>query len=506
MKLRSNLLALAVSILGVSSFVITDGALAKDNSDQVSVLKKKKKKSGRGQAKKKIAEIGLAAIPDAGDLLKAKKKSSAQSIHDVSGTAPTLMSIPELGIKNVFWKPGVIDGLLSGDPTQQQCGEFFAGDQDGASGGLGACHMSESVGHSFQLIMEAGNSLCYMKRIPTQANVDAGGIALNSGELPGGDVTKIFASPEGSDSRLVKIAVSGFDEGEEGPSEENVFIKVYGTQQNSESSALYKVDLWFCTPGDETPNGAEQISISNAGRFSAVSLHDDSARGGGGGLFQATSEGFLTIGSDGEVTFDPTKPRSATAEMDGAEWGFKSAVQISSDNKIKTKFYDVFGGGSNKGFAVTRFSGSGVDSLRFLEGAFKGLNSGDEGFSGATEFRDSFYAAAPDSGLKGQLNSVDLAEDEFYQNPPTSSFDLSEYSCAAEADIEVSLDMSNTSVMESIAPCEQRLDGMHFCHEDEEVNMAQQMFFEACMGPGGPPGPGEEGPGPGEEGPGPGGP
>ncbi|RIL06368.1 MAG: hypothetical protein DCC75_10900, partial [Proteobacteria bacterium] len=107
---------------------------------------------------------------------------------DVSGTAPTLASIPGSDISELFWREGVIDALASGQPNPEACGEFHAGQQDGESGGLGACHLTESVGRAFEDLVSSETSQCYMKNFPTETNLRAGAVVPVSGEFPNGKI------------------------------------------------------------------------------------------------------------------------------------------------------------------------------------------------------------------------------------------------------------------------------------------------------------------------------
>ena len=105
----------------------------------------------------------------------------------------------------------------------------------------------------------------------------------------------------------------------------------------------------------------------------------------------------------------------------------------------------------------------------------------NDGVAGATEFRTSYYAAAPASDLMGRLDAVDLDEDPFYANPPGPSVDPTGFACDASADVALTLDFNNPTVREAVAPCEdRRFEGMHFCHEDPTVGQADRTYFDAC--------------------------
>ena len=192
---------------------------------------------------------------------------------------------------------------------------------------------------------------------------------------------------------------------------------------------------------------------------------------------------------DGQLVFDPTRNRSATVSAEGTgenAYRFKSEVTVTPDNLILNKVYDVFGTHSRKAYSVSEFSGDGISTLRFLQGAYKDLNveSGQSsgGFETATEYRDTFYAAAPTSELISARDEVDLASDAFYQSEPDAEFDSNGASCSANADIELTLDMANPTLQGTVAACEgERLEGMDFCRDDE-IAAAEQQFFQSCIG------------------------
>jgi hypothetical protein len=194
--------------------------------------------------KEKLRRKGFAAAPSVKQSLRAQNKkkkkrsvriSSDLNVAAVSGQPPLLVAMPLIGPTNIFWAPGVIDALASQSASPEQCGEFFFGENDGDSGGLGACRMAENVGRSFQSILESQSSSCYMKNFPTEENVAAGAVVVDSGTLPEGGITKLFAPPAGESARVVKVNVTGEQEGDQ-----TVFIRVASQAQNTAAGICTK--------------------------------------------------------------------------------------------------------------------------------------------------------------------------------------------------------------------------------------------------------------------------
>ena len=139
-----------------------------------------------------------------------------------------LADIPNMSIKNLFWRPNVVDAIAYGTPTQSQCDEFHSSSIDGASGGYGACNMAENVGHAMQQLLDSEGTLCHMKNFPTVANFKSGSVTIQKGVLPQKDITKLFM--EGGKQRIIKVSKDAVSSGEIA---EEVFIKIHSISQNS---------------------------------------------------------------------------------------------------------------------------------------------------------------------------------------------------------------------------------------------------------------------------------
>jgi len=80
------------------------------------------------------------------------------------------------------------------------------------------------------------------------------------------------------------------------------------------------------------------------------------------------------------------------------------------------------------------------------------------------------------------VENINFDSDDFYSTPASVVVDVSNYSCDEVPEIEINLDMTNTSVNNSLKPCEDaRIEGMFFCHNDTDVNVADQRFFSVCQ-------------------------
>lgn len=465
------------------------------------VLKKKSKKNKnkkstkakqKGKAKNSLKDDGLTAlggidITSSNNKKKIKKnsikKSKTKSIGILSSESkiPTLGEISEFGPEDYFWEPGLIDGMLSGDPDPDQCNQFFAGQVSGQSGGLSACFMASNVSFAFQPIFEAGTSSCYMRNFPTQANLDAGAVALVSGTFPDGDVEKIFAT--GEQSRLIKVIITGEqdNEGDQEGGPETIFIEVPSRTANDSKGLLYGVNLYFC--GDDSdPNGLERLEITKS-----LKLTQHSIGNYGDSKHEALVEAGLTY-LGGDVVVDPTIKRAARVSFAQGSSVFKGEIEITANNLLKVKTFDENGQSDvRKAYSISEIGGNDIESLVFKRGAFKDITTfGNEGdsFEGATSYNGSFYEIDKKSNLKSQLNSVNLNSDEFYQSLEEPEPDLSEFSCASsQPDIVVSIDMSNSAMQEVAQLCEAGLDNSNFCRS-ETIELAEQSFFDNCQGGG----------------------
>lgn len=416
-----------------------------------------------------VSFSGLSDLPNPSSMVSANSSGLAV----VSGTPPTFGDFvdSESGqatVASAFWGDLFDDFSAPVSETKRQ---RFHGELDGQEGGEGACRMAESVSRAFQPLLESGTSLCYMKNVPTVAGVTVS---------PETDRTKLFEQQ--ADDRMVRVIISGEDVAQ------SIFIVVKGS--DSVGAGVYEARLNFCE-GTETLtySGYENISVNrNTGIYSSV-VSEDGSFGQRAVNVQASLKS-----ANGAVTFDSTKTRTVNAYFgwsDGSNTGsYKASVDISGSNQMTSKFSSSFSW-DNEGdemtsiekiYAVSNFSGSDLDSLRFLEGGFK-VNAEygefEADFSGGTEFQDTHYKATPTSDLATSAAAYNLASDSFY-TLTAPEFDSDAFDCnAAEPDFTVELDMSSDAMVPVNAECQaNRIEGGNFCWENSIVQANRMEMWQ----------------------------
>jgi hypothetical protein len=413
----------------------------------------------------------LAQFPSAATLIKsATNTNSLVNISAVSGTPPTLAELVDQGGDAFYWRPGVLNTIATGSPDETTCNELFGSSTDGNSSGWGGCNLTQSVGYSVGEIARAGTSMCYMKNAGSADGAASGAITIDSGSVPGG-VKNLFSTPSGSNSRLIKVTASG-----EGSS--TMFIRVFSAAENEAAGNQYKFEFWACE-GDETPQEFESTRITAGGQFISQTTHTFD---GGSSIGQGSISGFLSR-EGAELIFDPTRDRTAQfTGLPGQGGSFKSSIVINGENQVFTKVSQDFGSSIRKGYSVARFDGTGLTSLRFYEGAFKEEHSFGT-FSGGLEFRDTAYLSSPGSAYVALLDSVDFSSDSFYTANVSTPTIPARARCNADADVEVTMDMSNEFMQQIASECEgERIDGeIQICSSDS-INQAMEQFPNACGG------------------------
>jgi hypothetical protein len=129
---------------------------------------------------------------------------------------------------------------------------------------------------------------------------------------------------------------------------------------------------------------------------------------------------------------------------------------------------------------VAQIQGKNAVDLRFLSGAFKSQFNGGLPVVGATEYRDSYYASAPQSPLVLQAQSFDFSVDPIFADPTDLVVDLSKYRCTLEPDIEIEFDRSKVA-NDFFEECESRgLKRMDFCSGSDLVEAARQRQSSVC--------------------------
>ncbi len=416
-------------------------------------------------------KLKLSDFPGADGLVAAGASASSIGVSSVSGTPPTISEIASTGAATYFWQDGVLSGIIGGSPTDDQCIQLFSSNTDGQSAGFPGCYMTQETAYVTGNIIQAGNTLCYMKNFPTREVQDGGGFTVASGSLPAGGITQLFAAPA-STPRFVKINISS------GQNTQIGVIKIYSQAQNAANGDQYRYDMIFCHGDDASPTEFEKTRVTLAGEFIARSSSSfggqDESSGHGEGVVRA----FLTR-VDGDLVFNPELARSAVFTGVNTGFSYKSSMTLVGD-EVTNKVYSVEGGGTRKGYGVSHIDGTGAGSLRFLEGAYKEENLAFGSFATAIEYRDSKYVAAPSNSYAERLSEVDFGTDSFYDSAPALSDSSAPFACNHAVSVEIALDMQST-VMQAVQElCEgERLDGMNFC-SDDSIQQAANQYGAVC--------------------------
>src|SRR5262245_4546997 len=62
-----------------------------------------------------LRKKGLSKLPSIGAALAGRTHGrNRHALAEVTGTPPTLVSIPDQSIQNLFWQPGVLDAIIGG--------------------------------------------------------------------------------------------------------------------------------------------------------------------------------------------------------------------------------------------------------------------------------------------------------------------------------------------------------------------------------------------------------
>jgi len=424
----------------------------------------------------------LSQLPDINGLTKAarlKGRSTLKSVigQAVSGTAPVIPSVPTLDSSLLFWRAGVISAINSGSPSEEQCSEFWGGSQDGQSSGQTACYMLQNVGQSFGNIIQAGTSICYMKSVPSTEVANSGAVSIVAGSVPGGNIARLFDAPSGSRSRTVKLNTPGDSEESSG----GMFIRIASRNELDSGSNIYKYDLWDCSGGEIQSREGGVVRLNGDFISSSSGANED-------GSFENVVQGFV-ISTGGDITFDTSRDRTAKSlyrsQLDGRL--SNSSIAITSENELISKQRSEAPGETQRSYAISSFSGSSVSELRFLSGATSmefERSSGNQAFMGSSEYRDTFYASAPESSYARRVREFNFTRDRYFteslSNPEVNTSSLS---CSPTVDVEVTINMSHPTMTIVRNNCEGvRLDGFNMCSGDA-IFQAQQNYSLSCLRP-----------------------
>lgn len=425
---------------------------------------------------------GLNQIPSTSGIVAASNSSSIRrSFVDyggqfgrllVEGTAPLYT---DLGASGTAVDTYFFNGLVSSINTnwnswtlsqKQAAANQFWGTTDGGPGGNLACQMAQSAGEAIARTMEAGASACYMKNIPQAASVTVTGASRDT----------LFNQAAADFNVQVNISGGGEDH-----NVDKVLIKVFGT--NTVGNDVYKVQLTMCNSGSVT--GLETYTINKAtGAFTNTSLHSDNGNG------SSTMEAFLTNSSDGSVVFDTNQPRTLNGaysyDNDGFSGEYLGKILIEGSVLTawrKNSWDDGSNTGTDKNYSKSSISGTGATTLRFLEGANKGLSSNSSAssswpYSGSFSFRNTFYASASND-YTAAIDAEDLSTDEFFQREVEEN-DYDNASCDVSATATVEMDFGQEDVMAIAEECNgerEAFQNYNMCYGDG-ISQAMQHIWD----------------------------
>lgn len=419
------------------------------------------------------AVTSLSKIPNASKLLVAR----GVGLSTVSGTAPAIASMSSIPLKNVFWNSGVIDAIVGNTANASQCNQFYSTSTDGASGGYDACYTAQDVASTISDVIGSGTTLCYMRNIASASSVTNGSLRLVSGSFPASDPAQLFSIPSGSTSRIIKIMISGE---EDGPPEAGFYIVIKSRGENSVAGNQYAYTAYSCEGTASTPVEVEDTAVKTDNRYTADIISSGENR------FSAAIRAYLSE-VDGVVSFDSTRDKTIQMVSNQGSSAFKGDMTITPSNYIIAKRYGIFPSEIFKAYSVSRFSATSIGTLRFLESAFERSTSYDSGSTynnttSAVEYQDTNYKISTSNVFLPWLTAVDFAVDSFYTSVPSVPTISTTFNCnSVTPDVVISVNMATETMSAVRNSCEgERFRDVNFCGNDSEVNAASTNFHAAC--------------------------
>lgn len=428
----------------------------------------------------KLQVASLATVRSLSDLPNTSKIVVAGGTNSlaVSGTPPALASFSSTALKNVFWNSGVIDAINTNSASPQQCSEMYSGRNDGESGGFEACYAASDNAYTLSDLVASGTTLCYMRNIPSSANVASGTLNLVSGSFPSNDPSLLFATPSGSTSRLIEIRP--VSPGEEESS--RIFINVKSNSENAAAGNQFAYTYHSCEGSGATPSDMEEASVTSSNQYIMTT------KTGGTNRFEATVRAYLAE-TDGVIGFDSTRDKTIQLVSQHESTLFKGEMTITPSNYITAKRYFVSGSMVDKTYSVSRFSATSISTLRLFESAFHRASSRNSGASfeetiSAVEYRDTNYKVSTSNPFLPWTGAVDFNVDSFYLSAPSSPSFSTTFNCnTATPDVVVSVDMSSPTMTTIRNSCEaDRFGGANFCQSDSDLTNASNNYTSACPG------------------------
>lgn len=302
----------------------------------------------------------LTTLPDLGDLMSNSSTSSSNLSFVVDPSdVPIFSTIDDA---DGYFFGSLLDtdvtSVASGDDERDLYDDFYAG--------MAKCQFLSEASRTFAAIAKFNTTLCYMRGMP-------------NGEFASGvEVSSSLFSPNTGD-KLVKINLTNLPSDDE--DDFSVFVKVIGSE-NTDSQ--YEFYLFECRGDAETPIGYQHVNVDSDGNFDMDVRSSSQSGEANTWVSQALLEAALTSDGEGGFVFDPESTKKITI-LDSFDGSFGSGSQTSdvSDSfnigvvvddgqmemmsSLNNDVDDVFF--NNKIYGLINFSGTGVPTLKFLEGA-----------------------------------------------------------------------------------------------------------------------------------------
>lgn len=423
---------------------------------------------GRGRIKSAAQIPGTTLIAKTNKFTIAEATAPGITLPAVSGEPPVITSIPTIGADQLFFRPGVLQSVIDGTPSDLQCREVLGAPYDGLSSGIVGCFLLEGSGYLFQAMLSAGRSFCYLKRVAEPEVVDGGGLVIRRGSLGSAGIRGLFAPSEGSGAKVIKLelqrngVISGY-----------VMVRLPSAGSNRVTGHHFRSDLLFCTP-DGVDAGAEQIAIDLTGGYMThvVDVTQDS-------LVLVKINATLTE-RGARVVFDSERERNAEVGIYNFDLTQRSraALVFTPKDQLKVRLLDFSKNPPSRSYQVTSYTGRDMRSVRFLSGAFRDNTAASIGF----EYREPFYLSAPTARVVRALDEVDLNTDPFFTSTQLGAPDMPGLECNTPAQITARMDFDNQATKRAISICDrERLEDVAFCSGNSQILAAINNLIPACL-------------------------
>jgi hypothetical protein len=403
----------------------------------------------------------ISKLPPATNSVSIKRSKASLNLQDVTGTPPTLVSLKNTPLKDMFWQDGVIDDINGGTPSPNSCQQYPGKQVDGESAGPAACYLAQDLARSFEIALKGENTLCYLRKMVSAKE----GVTVIGAD----SVAEALSPNKDASSKLVKVSVSGMSIG----GNPDIFFIIKGQSANKVANNYYEHSLFFCE-GGATPVRYENGQISKNFVYEVNTIDSDPSKGDSSSLISSK----LAL-VDGKLVFNPNTDKEISASRVGDSCTYAELTATLKNGKVRQKSNSLCGGNQRSSFSVLKYAGQTVNALRFREGAVK-----TQSFTNITEFREDRYVSAPQNAeFNSDLAQMNLGSDPFYAAPPTiDKTILSTFNCTrTDQDATIFMDFSNPYLNDYTASCKDKsLQNMNFCRIDTDLNNAENNFHSHC--------------------------